>query len=307
MLTSPRPLLPSEHDAALHLWQAVFRTSPGYFERYYAADPEYQPGDTLGIWDGGTLVSAVHLCRRPAVWGSGFLLCGGIANVATREEYRRRGLSRQLLARTITKMEQEGFNFSLLATGTHSHYAALGWELTHRPQVTLNPAPSGASAAVSWDKLNQAAPLGDAYGRVPRPLQFLRAPTYWEHWVGWDWRGQNAWVGTTAAGDYLALAAPEEEDQPLSVLEWRAGNAAGELALLQAAASRALERSKPRLLLETLPQHLSGEALASLGKVTRNAEDEGMIRNITLPPEEYAQVIRAYAGSLAAWWPGDYF
>lgn len=307
MLSMPRPLAPTEQGAALSLWQEVFHTPPGYFERYYDADPNYKPGDTLGIWDGDVLASVVHVCRRPAVWNTGSLLCGGIANVATREPYRRQGLSRQILALLITKMEEEGFHFSLLGTGTSGHYVPLGWKVARRPQVMLTPASDAAPRDLVWKPAGPSAPLGDAYARTPRPLQFLRPPAYFENWVGWDWRRQNVQIGSTAEGDYLVLGRADAADQPLPILEWRASDADAELFLFQAAAAKARTEGHSSLWLVALPQHIAPEALSSLGTVARYAEGGDMIRNITLPADEYIRVARAYQSGEAAWWPGDGF
>lgn len=307
MLSAPRPLVPSEQGAALALWQEVFPTPPGYFERYYSADPNYVSGDTLGIWDDQALVSAIHICRRPVVWEDGALLCGGIANVATREEYRRQGLSRQLLAVAIKKMEDESYHFSLLGTGTPGHYAPLGWASVRRPQAMLTLASNVVPSTLVWETAGQVAPLAETYSRTPRPLQFLRPAGYFEDWVGWDWRRQNALIGHSGAGDYLVLGNADESDEPLPILEWRARDEAAELSLFRAAVARAHQNGHPRLWLGTLPQHMGIEALQSLGEVTRHVEGGDMIRNITLPQDEYARVAQAYQAGLAVWWPGDGF
>ena len=307
MLSAPRPLVPSEYPAALSLWQDVFGAPPGYFERYYEADPNYAVGDTLGIWDGDLLVSAVHLCRRPVVWEESTLLCGGIANVATREEYRRQGLSRQLLAVAIEKMKAEGFHLSLLGTGTPGHYAALGWEPLGRAQMTLTFSLEAASSDVAWEEVGSVALLGQAYSQSARPLQFLRLPDYFEGWVGWDWRRQGAQIGTMGEGDYLVLVPGSAAEHPLPILEWRARGGEAELSLLQAAAAVARQSGHPGLWLEALPQHVSLETLQAMGEVVRHVEGGGMIRNITLSQDEYIRVLQANQTGLAAWWPGDGF
>ena len=299
-----RPVEPEEHTQALHLWQTVFGETPGYFERYYEADPEYRLGDTLGAWDGDELVSAVHLCRRRVAWKGGSLLCGGIANVATRPSFRRRGLSSQLLQQMIVKMEAEGFDFSLLGTGTHAHYAALGWEAVERPQATLVPAAAPPQES-DWAAFVSPSLTCALYPRSPRPLQFERSLAYFEGWVGWDWRKPETTLLTWPGLGYAVLAGDGGEAATLK--EWRAVDQAAERTLLQAASAEAWRRGRTRLWVEALPQHGGYGLLESLGAVEPESEGGGMIRRIHLSPVDFEEVRTAYATGTAAWWPADGF
>lgn len=299
-----------EQAQALALWQAVFNTPPGFFERYYdaSADPLFQEGDTLGAWNTGRLVSAMHLCRRPMIWGSGTLLCGAIANVATLPEARRQGLSRRLLELAIQKMEKERFDFSLLGTGVPDHYAALGWEKTLSPRFTIHPFFDGFSSevAVHWQPLENCEALTAIDAAAPRPLQFVRPDPYWRRWVLWNLgRLPSLWCLRQENG-YLLLSVPGDES-PLFVPEWRAMDAAGEQELLQAAASEAVRRQRA-LNLDAVPQHLPLEFLNTLGTVIVRAEEGGsMLRNVYLPDQEYKDIRQAYRSGIAAWWFGDAF
>ena len=307
MLTAPRPLTYSEQGAALHLWQSVFETSPGYFERYFTVDAQYQLGDTLGIWHGDLLVSAVHLCRRPAVWGDTSLLCGGIANVATLPNYRKQGLSRQILREIIAKMEREGFDYSLLGTGTHGHYAALGWERARRPQATLKFHTSQAAPEAVWQSVAQSVDFLPLYNLSPRTLQLSRDAHYFDGWVKWEWQNQNAEFLILPERGYLIASLPDTADEAVSVIEWKAADAETECLLLQSATAYAEQRGHQELWLEGWPQFLSRASLESLGEVLRYAEGDTMIRNVSLSAEEYAKVAEAYHSGAASWWPGDGF
>lgn len=298
-----RPVEPAEHPQALDLWRAVFGATPGYFERYYDADPEYRPGDTWGVWDGGQLVSAVHLCRRRAAWKGVSLLCGGIANVATLPDFRRRGLSRLLLRQMIAKMEAENFDYALLATGTHAHYAALGWETVERPQATLDPAPAPPQEA-TWGVPQDTALPQSLYSLSPRPLQFERPPLYFDRWVGWDWREPETTLLTWPGLGYAVLAG--EGGEAATLKEWRAVDEASERALLQAASEESHRRGQTCLWVEALPQYGGLALLGSLGSVEAE-NDDCMIRRIHLSPADYEEVRAAYATGTAAWWPADGF
>src|SRR3982751_5878395 len=112
-----RPIGPSDYLQALELWDIAFTPGRAYFERYFRDDPWYQEGDCVGAFEGERLVSAVHLCRRPLEWAGRTVWCGAIANVATHPDFRRLGLSRDLLRLTTQRMETEGMDFSMLFTG----------------------------------------------------------------------------------------------------------------------------------------------------------------------------------------------
>ncbi|MBV9851458.1 MAG: GNAT family N-acetyltransferase [Armatimonadetes bacterium] len=304
-----RPVADGEQAQALSLWQAVFGAPPGYFERYYQADadPSYREGDTFGAWQGDQLVSAVHLCRRPVVWDGDELLCGGIANVATLPEFRRRGLSRRLLEMAIAKMEREGFHYSLLGTGVPGHYAALGWELTHAPRAKVNLKADFPTAEADWQRLGTTDALPPLYAARPRPLQFVRAPSYFDGWVGWNWRGYPTYLSTRPGLGYLVLVVPEAENEIIFATEWRAIDAATERALLQAAAAEVLRRGRNQLGLEALPQHTGSDFLNSLGAVTTQQDKGSMARNLSLPDDRYRQLMQSYRTGEAVWWMADGF
>ena len=299
-----RPVEPEEHAQALLLWQTVFGEMPGYFERYYEADEEYLSGDTLGAWDGDELVSAVHLCRRRTAWKGGSLLCGGIANVATLPAFRRQGLSSRLLRQMVAKMEAEAFDFSLLGTGTHAHYAALDWETVERPQATLVPAPSPPQDA-HWALFADPLLPHALYSRSPRSLQFERSPVYFEEWVGWGWRKPESTLLTWPGLGYVVLEG--EGSEAATLKEWRAVDQVTERALLQAASAEAWRRGRTRLWVEALPQYGGYGLLETLGTAGRESDGSGMIRCIRLSPIDYEEVRSAYTTGAAAWWSADGF
>ena len=303
-----RPVAATEQAQAISLWNNVFNETSGFFERYYSdADPGYRDGDTLGAWSGERLVSAVHLCRRPTVWGSETLLCGGIANVATLPDFRRQGLSRRLLEMAIVHMEGEGFHFSLLGTGVHGHYSALGWEQTRAPRVTIQLNPEVGLAERSWRRLDTMDGLPELYAEQPRPLQFVRPDAYFDEWVGWNWRRSPKQVLEMPERGYIVLDIPEEPDLIVNATEWRAADTETEQQLLRAAAGESLRRGHTHLSLDALPQYLEEGFLHALGAVSAYWEEGAMTRNIAMPEDQYRRLVQEYHAGNAVWWPGDGF
>ncbi len=302
-----RPIEADEQSDALDLWHTVFDVSRDYFARYYAADPWYQPGDSVGAWVGGRLVSAVHLCRRPLAWNGAALLCGGIANVATLPEYRKNGLSRRLLSLAIERMESGGFAFSLLGTGVPDHYARLGWEMIQLPRFQIALSGGIAPANSGLETVRPTETLKTLYERTPRPLQQERPPLYFEKWVGWHWASNEALRADVPGEGYLVLKAPASPEQPITVEEWCAGNTAAEEALFRQAVRQAQRLGKDRIVFDAMPQHIALSSLETLGTLKKTQSWGQMIRNVSLSESDYTRVKKAYLSGRAAWWPADGF
>ncbi|CAF0969217.1 unnamed protein product [Didymodactylos carnosus] len=217
-----RPLTNSEQSAALTHWRRNFPTTkPDFFDRYYScASPTYVEGDTLGAFYEGSLVSTVHICRlKPHEWNDDTLLCGGIANVPTVSAYRCHGLSSHLLTLAIENMTKEGFHYSLLGTDRYNHYAALGWEQLHLTYTivqldqNLLTTTSDTSKWIPFTSMVNFPDLSTLYENNVRPLQFERSPSYFEHWVGWNWRKSSAFINVLQGKGYIVLSIPDDEDE----------------------------------------------------------------------------------------------
>ncbi|CAF3818448.1 unnamed protein product, partial [Rotaria sp. Silwood1] len=251
-----RPIGRHEHKQVLDLWSSVFKLGQGYFERYFTVDasPCYQEGDTLGAWYDEQLVSTVHI-RRIIIRSrdnDGEYLCAAISNVATLEEYRERGFSRQLLRMAVDKMEHSGeFEVSSLDTRQPSNYSTFGWEQISVPAtVTIeweNFDP--AMINVEWRSASEVLSsdrelLLELHTSHPREYQFDRSPSImFEHWAGWVWQQDEAIVhicGEVEAG-YVVISKPNDINN-IYVSEWRAPNLNVERKLLKSAAKEIRRR-----------------------------------------------------------------
>ncbi|CAF1425391.1 unnamed protein product [Adineta ricciae] len=318
-----RPVEKHEQQQALDLWYAVFKTQPEYFERYFSEkeSPRYQFGDTLGAWVNDKLVSAVHI-RRLYIRSRDDnveYLCGAISNVATLEEHRKHGYSRELLRMAITKMEQsEEFDISVLGTGRPNHYLVLGWEQIALPSpisVQWNHFSSSGDNHHQWYPINDLLSsncqlLLDIHSNKPRTYQFSRSPvSMFQHWVGWNWRKENAIAYLLSDQGYIVITHPDSAENTY-VSEWRAANVETEKKLLKLAANE-VHRRHPQLKtirLHTVPQYMGLNELDQwAGVVTVSKNDHTMIRNIRLSRDVLEKIKAAYLGGHATFWQGDYF
>lgn len=310
-----RALRPEEHDAVLDLWGEVFGgDSRAYFVHYFTADPDYRDEDCRVAVVDGTLAAAVHVCRRRMEWHGREIMCGAIANVATRKAHRRQGLSRDLLRQAIARMDAERFAFSMLFTGSYGHYGALGWEQVSTPrlQVKLSGSlpPARTVRGVDPQPLPPAVPR--LYETTPhRPLHMIRPDGYFAGWPGWLWlqdRGtQILLLGAEGSETGYAVFNPGGDGDAPCVNEMRAMNEAAETALLAAAAGRARELGAETLELSFLPQFGGVRTAAAVGEAIPEHSSYMMLRPGSLPAREMKQVVQAYTSGEAEFWRGDDF
>jgi predicted acetyltransferase len=246
-------------------------------------------------------------------------LCGVVSNVATLEEFRNRGLSRQLLQQAIDKMEREGFDLSTLGTGRSNHYSLLGWQpINTRIQYVIH-IPDNISSSnqqMSWISASSISfydQLFELYSIHPRPYQFDRcSPAMFEHWIGWHWQENAAYICMLPnKKGYIVISQPDGKDYDLHVSEWRAVDLDTEVILLNMAAEEIRRRyHRNSFLLHTLPQYTS---LKSLGwensDLVFEQNEDIMFRNIRLPDNIFQEIKIAYEAEngKATIWPEEYF
>ncbi|EME32458.1 GCN5-related N-acetyltransferase isoform 2 [Galdieria sulphuraria] len=101
-----------------------------YFERHYFSDPWRECGGIFVAVDDGELVCTVaHIdIYRFLKQSSCETSTCGVGEVCTHENFRRRGIARMLLERSLSYMSENRFALSVLHTGTASKlYEGLGW------------------------------------------------------------------------------------------------------------------------------------------------------------------------------------
>lgn len=137
-----RGLSPDDWPDALVLLEKVFGDGPWLFHSLHRGTTGRSLDHASGAWVDGELVAVADVFLRDVRWLDGTpKRVGCVGSVATHPDYRRQGLSGRLLERSIQVMKETGCEWSLLFTGTHSHYERYGWKtqtLRHRVGC-LNP------------------------------------------------------------------------------------------------------------------------------------------------------------------------
>ena len=184
-----RALQSKELDAWFDHVAAVFTIRRQYFMNHWYNDPWQDLEGIRVAVDNGKIVSTVRVFIRQMYLHGEPVSAGGIGEVSTLPEYRRRGLATQLLQDAIRFMEAQNIVISALG-GSQRIYSVEGWEKIPRYFVrVLMPAKSDAAFHIrpvdfdSATELERLASLHDAYSRRFNGAFVRDHPRYWRDWV----------------------------------------------------------------------------------------------------------------------------
>lgn len=184
-------VLPEEFDEMmkLHFYAFQYKLSGEDYERRRML---YKKQNILGFYDNGKLVSKIQI--RPFCVSLGHLRVkmGGILGVATYPEYRRRGLVRELLIRSLEEMKERGQIVSFLHAFSYDFYRKYGWEkLSGYLIVKLNRSDlkmrtSGEEGYIKrYDRTDFNRDLNEIYEQYSTGFggMLVRDEDWWEHQV----------------------------------------------------------------------------------------------------------------------------
>lgn len=178
-------LAPGDFDEWVEHCGSVFDDGPAYFRRHFLADPHRDFGAVFVAKEDGQIVSTVRVFRREVWLGGRAYKMGGIGEVSTNAEYRRRGLSGMLLDRAVAYMEEQGFALSSLGAGYFSHYEKHGYLQVRQYWKTVSGEQVYASQAdirpLNADNYRDMCALYDKYSRAHN-FSVLRSLEYFRSW-----------------------------------------------------------------------------------------------------------------------------
>ena len=242
-----RALYPKELEAWLDHVTTVFTGGRQYFSNHWHNDPWRDPEGIRVAVDNGTIVSTVRVFIRKMFLHGEPITVGGIGEVSTRSEYRRRGLATQLLKDSIEFMEDRGIAISSLH-GSQRIYSVEGWQTVPRyyakaiypgkKQQTWDIRPVNFQ---DQDEVKQLAALYDTYSRKFNGTFVRDEIAYWRDWV--QTAVPNTWVAEKE-GNIQGYISVHPYDS-------------GELSVKEFAPSEVLfARDRGKLLFESLLSHI---------------------------------------------------
>jgi hypothetical protein len=246
---------------------------------------------------------------------------GGIANVATLKEYRRFGLSGELLRHAVQVMEGEDFDYSALGTGYFGHYAKHGWFESTHPTYRLNlsdgealpPADPSIEPISFTEWLEEAPPVYAAFNSS-LPQFFVRSLDYWNGWLriraeGWNLE-RTLLLGLRRDGvleGYLLGSLPDESGQRVEIQEIAALEPFGLTRLITGAvrAGKTAGASHLSLRLPAMPTVL--DDISSLGELETHADHSTMYRRFHMAESTMKEMIQDWERGDIVWWGPDGF
>lgn len=201
MKTEIRTVSEHVYEELLDLLARSYGKDGDYFQRQHVGDPSYSHDQGSILLEDGKIVSHVQVYDKVMRYGSGRIPFGGIADVATDPEHRRKGHAAKLLENAIEHMKRHDLPLSLLYTGTQGLYEQAGWRVVPatvleadvpaeaRPgprAYTLKPFEESQVRLLAgyWDQA-----MANLVGPLDRSIEyFQRQPDWLEGWgeVEWD-------------------------------------------------------------------------------------------------------------------------
>ncbi len=241
-----RALYPKEIETWLDHVTSVFTGGHQYFSNHWHNDPWRDAEGIRVAVDNGTIISTVRVFIRQMFLHGEQITVGGIGEVSTRPEYRRRGIATQLLKDSIRFMEDRNIVLSSLH-GSQQIYSIEGWEKVPRYHARQS---FIAEKQAEWEvrpanfddeaEVKQIAELYDQYARKFNG-PFVRDETeYWTKWVRTE--SSNAWVAERNGSIEGYVSVVQREDE-LNVKEFIASEAL-------------YERDRGKQLFESMLSHI---------------------------------------------------
>jgi len=224
-----RGLCSEELEAWLDHVTSVFTGGRQYFSNHWHNDPWRDAEGIRVALDKGAIVSTVRVFIRKIFLHGEPITMGGIGEVSTHPEYRRRGIATQLLKDSIQFMEDRDIAVSVLF-GSQRIYSIEGWEKVPRYYARQFFSAEKASAwevrRANFDDAVEVTRIADLYDRYARKFNgtLVRDDMmYWTKWVRTE--SSNAYVAERD-GNIEGYVSVTEREDGLSVKEFIASEGA---------------------------------------------------------------------------------
>lgn len=195
-----RTLRPDEMDAwVTHCAQVFSSDTPDYFRAHFDNDPFADRDGIFVALDGARIVSTVRVFTREVYLRGQRVSMGGIGEVSTQPDYRKRGLSSRLLAMAEDYMRGHDMKVSVLFSGNNRHYASSGYHTMVSRALDIAYAPAPLPEGYTLRALEDAdlPTVRGIYSLYSQGLDgalVREHPDYWTRWVRAEWQNSRLLV-----------------------------------------------------------------------------------------------------------------
>lgn len=233
----------AELEECYDLWGNVFaeNESRSFFQERLDYDESYHYDTTWIAKVDGEIASSVQIFPYDTRFGNTVLRVGGIGNVATKPEFRGKGLAKEILHAQIHWMGSYGFNLSLLFTGIYSFYHQMGWrQIPERMFRFDREMGGGMNGALGQKRANVKSGLdngknGIVPANLPQDLEGLihvyeawnhkqgnsmaRTEQYWQNQIKWKHESASNFLIKRENESIVAYIRLRHRDSNTEILE----------------------------------------------------------------------------------------
>jgi len=249
-----------------------------YYRAFYDNLGEGDWNNSRAVLVDGQIASHVRNYDRVVRWGSGTMHCGGMGDVGTHDDHRRKGYGLLLLNDAIEQYEGWGCGLSMILSGVFEFYRAGGWERFPTYSYSVDVRPDWVKASDDYrvrrfnrfQDLDRVAEIYDAYNRNS-PLTLVRDNEYWRQHFSWTRRCvEHAFYVAEIDGDVVAYM----RGDGVNVAEtgYLDGHYDAAVTLLEAEMRLARSRSAREMTIQLPPQEPMVDMLKDLRTSTRLGE-----------------------------------
>jgi len=187
-----RGIRPDEIPDVLEMVPRVMGAPKEYFESLWRNSPGSKPEHSRVVVIDDQYVAHIRLHDRTIRIGEVTFRQGGVADVCTLPEHRRRGYGRRLLEDAAHYFLREGYDISIIISGVFHFYLNCGYEkyplIRYKVKVddTALTRPYGYHVR-RFERDNDLAAVADIYEvyNSSRPLTCVRSHEYWRRHFWW--------------------------------------------------------------------------------------------------------------------------
>ena len=195
MAVEVRGMRPEERDDVLDLVGSVMNAPREYFQAIWKHSPGALDEHSRVVFTDGVPVAHQRIYDRRMRLGRTWVRQGGIGDVCTHPDHRRKGYGRMILEDARGYFRDAGYDVAIIFSGVHHFYCSCGYEKCPSVKCRLRTDPGvyerPADFHVRWFEpegdLEAVSSIYDSYNAA-RPLSVVRGIDYWRRSLIWSKR-----------------------------------------------------------------------------------------------------------------------